>query len=128
MINVVAALIWDNKHFLICQRPVYKAQGLLWEFVGGKVEDGESMEQALIRECYEELGVTVSVDKKYINIVHKYPDFTISLTLFHTTIANGIPKCLEHNDLRWIVIEEASQYEFCPADQEIIKKISEDFS
>ena len=58
MTEVVAALIWDQGKFMICQRPAHKARGLLWEFVGGKVEPGETKEQALIRECQEELAVT----------------------------------------------------------------------
>ena len=61
MTEVVAALIWDKDKFMISQRPVHKARGLLWEFVGGKVEPGETKEDALIRECREELAVTLSV-------------------------------------------------------------------
>ncbi|MDD4431241.1 MAG: NUDIX domain-containing protein, partial [Bacteroidales bacterium] len=61
MTQVVAALIRDQDKFMICQRPAHKARGLLWEFVGGKVEPGETREEALIRECREELGVTVDV-------------------------------------------------------------------
>ena len=61
MTEVVAALIWDQDKFMICQRPAHKARGLLWEFVGGKVEPGETKEQALIRECQEELAVTLNV-------------------------------------------------------------------
>lgn len=60
--EVVAALIWVEDRFLICQRPAHKARGLLWEFVGGKVEPGETKEQALVRECREELAVTISKD------------------------------------------------------------------
>lgn len=60
MTEVVAALIWDKDKFMICQRPAHKARGLLWEFVGGKVEPGETKEQALIRECQEELAVTLA--------------------------------------------------------------------
>lgn len=67
--EVVAALIWDGGRFMICQRPAHKARGLLWEFVGGKVEPGEAKEQALIRECREELGVTLSVGKAYMDVV-----------------------------------------------------------
>ena len=61
MVEVVAALIWEQDRFMICQRPAHKARGLLWEFVGGKVEPGETKEEALIRECREELAVTLSV-------------------------------------------------------------------
>lgn len=61
MIEVVAALIWDNDKFMICQRPAHKARGLLWEFVDGKVEPGETKEQALLRKCQEELAITLTV-------------------------------------------------------------------
>lgn len=125
MTEVVAALIWDQNKFMICQRPAYKARGLLWEFVGGKVEAGETREQALIRECREELDVTLSVGTVFMEVVHKYPDITVHLTLFHAVIADGTPKKLEHNDIRWITPAEIPQYDFCPADEEILAKIKE---
>lgn len=123
MTQVVAALIWDGTRLLACQRPASKARGLLWEFVGGKVEPGESRQQALIRECREELDVTISVGEIFMELDHVYPDLTIHLTLFHATIAEGTPKRLEHNDLRWITVEEIDCYPFCPADEEILKKL-----
>ena len=123
MTEVVAALIWEQNRFLICQRPAHKARGLLWEFVGGKVEPGETMEQALIRECREELGVTLSVDTAFMEVKHAYPDITIHLTVFDAVIAQGNPQKLEHNDIRWIHPGEASQFEFCPADRVILEKI-----
>ena len=125
MIEVVAALIWDNDKFMICQRPAYKARGLLWEFVGGKVEPGETKEQALIRECREELAVTISVGDVFMDVTHEYPDLTVHLTLFNATIAEGEPQKLEHNDIQWITSSEIANYEFCPADVEILKKIIE---
>ncbi len=125
MLEVVAALIWDNDKFMICQRPAHKARGLEWEFVGGKVEKGETKEQALIRECQEELGVTLSVDDEFMEVVHKYPNLTIHLTLFNATIAEGIPQKLEHNDIQWITPNEIPNYDFCPADKEILAKILE---
>ena len=125
MTEVVAALIWKNNKFMICQRPAHKARGLLWEFVGGKVELGETNEQALIRECREELAVTLSVGDVFMDVVHKYPDLTVHLTLFNATIAEGEPQKLEHNDIRWITPIEIPNYEFCPADVEILKKIIE---
>lgn len=127
MTEVVAALIWDKDKFMICQRPVHKARGLLWEFVGGKVELGETKEQALIRECLEELAVTLSVGDMFMDVVHEYPDLTVHLTLFNAVILEGIPKKLEHNDIKWITPSEISNYEFCPADVEILKKITEVF-
>lgn len=125
MTQVVAALIWSGEKFMICQRPAHKARGLLWEFVGGKVEPGETKEAALIRECREELAVTVSVGDVFLEVTHSYPDLTIHLTLFHASIAEGTPQKLEHNDIRWITVDEIPQYEFCPADQVILAKLME---
>lgn len=127
MTEVVAALIWDKDKFMICQRPAHKARGLLWEFVGGKVEPGETKEQALIRECQEELAVTLSIGDVFMDVVHEYPDLTVHLTLFNAAILEGIPKKLKHNDIKWITPSEISNYEFCPADVEILKKITEVF-
>ena len=125
MTEVVAALIWKNNKFMICQRPVHKVRGLFWEFVGGKVELGETKEQALIRECKEELNVLLSVGNVFMDVVHKYPDLTVHLTLFDATIAEGEPQKLEHNDIQWITPSEIQNYEFCPADEEILAKIQE---
>ena len=123
--EVVAALIWQDDKFMICQRPANKARGLLWEFVGGKVESGETKEQALIRECQEELAVTLSVGDMFMDVTHEYPDLTVHLTLFNATIAEGEPRQLEHNDIQWITPSEIANYEFCPADEEILAKICE---
>lgn len=123
--EVVAALIWDKEKFMICQRPMHKARGLLWEFVGGKVEEGETKEEALIRECREELNIFLSVGDVFMEVVHEYPDLTIRLTLFHAVIAEGVPQKLEHNDIRWITPNEIPDYAFCPADVEILAKIKE---
>lgn len=125
MTEVVAALIWDENRFLACQRPAHKARGLLWEFVGGKVEPGETKEQALIRECQEELAVTVAVQDVFMEVDHVYPDLTVHLTLFNASISEGVPQKIEHNDLRWITVEEIDQYEFCPADEEILRRLKE---
>ena len=125
MTEVVAALIWRGEKFMICQRPAHKARGLLWEFVGGKVEPGETKEQALIRECREELAVTLSVDDVFMDVVHEYPDLTVHLTLFNATIAEGEPVMLEHNDIKWITPSEIPNYDFCPADKEILARICE---
>ena len=127
MTEVVAALIWDKDKFMICQRPAHKARGLLWEFVGGKVEPGETKEQALIRECQEELAITLSVGDVFMDLVHEYPDLIVHLTLFNAAILEGVPQKLEHNDIKWITPSEISNYEFCPADVEILKKITEVF-
>ena len=95
----------------------------MWEFVGGKVELGETKEQALIRECREELAVTISVGDVFMDVTHEYPDLTVHLTLFNATISVGEPQKLEHNDIKWITPSEIPNYEFCPADVEILEKI-----
>ena len=125
MTEVVAALIWQGDKFMICQRPAHKARGLLWEFVGGKVEQSETKEQALIRECKEELDILLSVGDAFMDVVHEYPDITVHLTLFNATIVEGEPKTLEHNDIQWIAPSEIPNFEFCPADEEILARICE---
>ncbi len=123
MVQVAAALIWKGDRFLICQRPAGKARGLLWEFVGGKVENGETPREALVRECREELGITVSVGDVFMELTHAYPDLTIRLILFNAAIAEGEPRLLEHADLRWIQVSQIEDYDFCPADEEILTEL-----
>ena len=123
MRDVVAALIWRENKFMICQRPATKARGLLWEFAGGKTEPGETREQALIRECSEELAITVKPLSVFMEVDHVYPDISIHLTLFNCEIAEGEPVLLEHNDLQWITVDEIDRYDFCPADEEILKEL-----
>lgn len=123
MTDVVAALIWDGDRFLACQRPAHKARGLLWEFVGGKVEPGETKQEALIRECKEELDITITVGDLFMEQIHEYPDLTVRLTLFNASIAQGTPKLLEHNDLRWLQTSQIGDYDFCPADEAILAQL-----
>ena len=123
MVDVVAALLWQEDRFLICRRPPHKKRGLLWEFVGGKVEPGESKADALIRECREELDVGIAVGDVFMELIHEYPDLTVRLTLFNAAVTEGAPKMLEHCGLMWITPEEIPQFDFCPADEEILKKL-----
>ena len=125
IVEVVAALIWDQDKFMICQRPAHKARGLLWEFVGGKVEPAETKQQALILQCQEELAVTLNVGEVFMDVTHEYPDLMVHLTLFHATIREGTLQKLEHNDIRWITVDEIDQYEFCPADVEILRRLKD---
>ena len=127
MTQVVAALIRQGKKFMIFQRPVTKTRAFQWEFVGGKVEEGETLEEALIRECREEIGVTVKVGSVFMEVDHEYPDITIHLTLFNAEIAEGTVQRLEHNDIKCITPEEIDQHIFCPADDEILEKIKAEF-
>ena len=123
MVHVVAALIWNDGQFMICQRPAHKTRGLLWEFVGGKVEPGENDREALIRECREELGVTVEVHDVYAELVHEYPDITITLTRYNASIREGTPQKLEHNDIRFIDPSQIDEFSFCPADAQILEML-----
>lgn len=123
MTDVVAALIWQDDRFLICQRPAHKQRGLLWEFVGGKTEPNETREAALMRECMEELAVSVEVGDVFMEVDHVYPDLTVHLTLFNARIAAGEIQLLEHNDAQWITVDEIDRFAFCPADEEILKQL-----
>ena len=125
MTEVVAALIWEEDRFLACQRPAHKTRALLWEFVGGKVEPNETKEEALVRECKEELDVTVQVEDVFMEVTHAYPDLTVHLTLFNARIAEGVPQKLEHHDIRWMTVEEIDDFPFCPADVEILARLKE---
>ena len=129
-IEVVAALIrrMENgkKQILIAQRPATKASALLWEFVGGKVEAGETKEAALVRECREELGITVQPNEIYFQTAHEYPDAIVHLTIFEASVLDGIPQKLEHNDLRWVSPLETDDFQFCPADTEILRQLQYD--
>lgn len=131
-VEVVAALIHrkedQEEKIMICRRPANKARGLLWEFVGGKVEQGESHEEALVRECREELGVTVTVLGHYMDVTHEYPDLTVQLSLYNAALTEGEPQLLEHTELCWISPMETPNYDFCPADEDILKKIRFDYA
>lgn len=128
MLEVVAGLIHDGKRFLICQRPAHKARAMQWEFPGGKIEAGESGEEALVREIREELGAEVSVEKRLMDVIHAYPDLSVHLTLYAAVIAKGAPQRLEHSDIRWIIAEEIPDYDFCPADRAFLARIMEEFA
>ena len=116
-LNVVAAQIWQGDRFLLCQRPREKKRGLMWEFPGGKVEPGETREEALIREISEELGCGIAVDGFLGAVDYAYPDITVNLNLYRCHIVMGQPRRLEHNDLRWVHPEELEEYALCPADR-----------
>ena len=126
MVEVVAALIVKDGRFMICQRPANKKRAFLWEFVGGKVEKGESKEQALVRECREELGVTVRPGALFCEVDHDYPDISVRLSVYYADIVEGVPQKLEHNDIKWITTCEIPLYEFCPADKDILEKIKKE--
>ena len=126
IVEVAAALIWKGDRFMACRRPLYKARGGLWEFVGGKLEPGETVSRALIRECREELSIEIETGSVFMEVLHRYPDLTIHLTLLNAKISAGEPKLNEHTELRWVSPDEAKRLEFCPADKEILERIAKE--
>ena len=120
---VVAALITRGEKFMITRRPDGKARAGLWEFVGGKAEEGESLQDALVRECREEIGVTVAVGEPYMTVEYDYPDINVRLTLFRATITEGEPLPMENNAIAWITADEIENYPFVPADKDILDRL-----
>lgn len=125
--EVVAALLIKDGRFLICQRPETKKRAFLWEFVGGKVEQNETKEDALKRECLEELDMEISVLGDYTEVTYAYSDLTVHLTVFLAEMKSGTYKLLEHRDAKWITPDEIGNYVFCDADKSILEKIKKDF-
>lgn len=123
MIEVTAAIIQQNDKVLICQRPANKNCGLLWEFPGGKKETGETGEQCIVRECQEELGILINVQRELTDITYHYSDRTVHLHFYICSIANGIPIKKEHNDLLWTTPMDFTKYDFCPADMSVLPAI-----
>ena len=125
-VRVVAALIFEGDRFFICRRPPEKKRGLLWEFPGGKIEPGETPEQALVRECREELDITVRPGRLYARFVHEYPDITVELSLYESVIEAGEVRLLEHTEARYITAAESDLYDFCPADAPILRMLKKE--
>jgi mutator protein MutT len=123
MIQVAAAIIRQEKRILITRRFADVHLPGLWEFPGGKVEAGESLEQALQREIFEELGVRIQVDREFFTVEHQYPTKTVQLHFFICTISGGAPRTIEVADLRWVLPSELEQFEFPPADAALIAKL-----
>ena len=128
VVEVVAALLVRGGRFLACQRPPHKARGGLWEFVGGKVEPGETKAEALARECREELAVNIAVGGEFLTLTHTYPDLTVRMTVLYATLAEGEQlTLLEHTDARWLTPAEAREYPFCPADEPVLQAVQQHF-
>ena len=121
IVEVVGAIIKDGDRYLVGQRAANKAQGGLWEFMGGKIEQDETPEQALARECREELNLEIEDERIIDSVVHEYPEKTIRLTLISCSPKSGsIPKALEHQQIRWVTVEEMTTMPFCPADRDLL--------
>lgn len=121
IVEVVGGIIRRGDRYLLGKRPLGKSQGGCWEFVGGKLEAGETPEQALARECREEIALEIVNARVRTAVTYDYPDWTIHLTLVDCEPAPGAePTALEHADLRWVLPGEMSALEFCPADAGLV--------
>lgn len=123
MLEVVAALVRREDCFLICRRPMHKARGGQWEFAGGKVEAGETKQQAVERELREELGVELCAGGVVAEVVYRYPDLTVHLSLLEARIVSGAPRRLEHSEFAWVRLDEMQMYDLCPADRALVRKL-----
>ena len=123
IIEVVAAVIRRDGRILITQRLDDVHLARLWEFPGGKVEAGESLEAALRREIQEELGIGIVVVDEFHTVEHDYPGKSVRLHFFNCVIEQGEPVSLGVADLRWVLPAELSQFEFPPADAELIEQL-----
>lgn len=112
---------------LIAQRPAEGLLGGLWEFPGGKRESGETIEQALIRELQEELGITVQVGNLLTTVDHAFTHFKITLFAFDCQIVSGDPQAIGCADWRWVRLDEFDQFAFGKADQQVIRVLRKDF-
>jgi 8-oxo-dGTP diphosphatase len=122
-VNVVAAIIRRDGQILITQRHGNVHLGGMWEFPGGKVEPGETLEAALQREIQEELGIKVRVDEEFFLIDHDYPTKSVRLHFFNCTIVAGEAQPLDVADLRWVEPGQLGDFQFPPADEQLIAKL-----
>ena len=122
-VSVVAAIIRRDDRILITRRLNDVHLAGLWEFPGGKVEPGESLEVALQREILEELGIKIRVNDEFFRIDHDYPTKSVRLHFFNCTVLEGEAQCREVADLRWVTPEDLTNYEFPPADAQLLAKL-----
>lgn len=126
MVKYVSAAVIDDGQgrILICKRRGGGSCAHLWEFAGGKREEGETDEDCLIRECREELDVGVAVGELLLETSHRYPEYDVDIKFFRTRIVSGEPKLLVHETMGWFGPEDYDGLEFCPADRDILKLLS----
>ncbi len=124
-IEIGAAIIKNsNNEILICRRPKGSHLELLWEFAGGKKEENESIEECIIRECIEELDIQVEIIEKFDEVTHTYENKNLKLHFYICRIVKGEVKRKEHAEIAWVKKEYLKNYDFCPADYDIIQKLS----
>lgn len=124
MIDVAAAIIRNSEgKILIAQRNFKKSQGGLWEFPGGKIETGETQDEAIIREIKEELEMDIKYDSYFDEKIYEYFDKTIRLIALNCSIISGSYKILEHESIKWVHESEFKDYKFAPADIYFVEKL-----
>lgn len=123
-IKVVAAIIQKENKILATKRG-YGEFINMWEFPGGKIESGETKEQALVREIKEELNIEINVDKFAIDIEYQYPNFYLFMSCFMCSIKEGSIELLEHNDGKWITKEKLNTLNWLPADIDAVNYLKE---
>lgn len=124
MKQVTAAIIRKDDKILICQRAADDECGKLWEFPGGKLEDGETLEQCIIREIREELELDIKVLGIFTESVYRFENKEILFTVFNAVIMGGVMKLNVHNTAEWVTIKEMSNYKFMTADIAFVDKLT----
>ena len=123
VIEVVAAIIRAGERLLICQRPETKSEGSHWEFPGGKIEPGETGPEALVRECREELAVTLEVGARYTGVETERPGKTLRINFYWADLGGQSLTLLEHQAARWVTLDALDEYAFCPADRVVADRL-----
>lgn len=124
MIDVSAAIIKNvTGEVLICRRGAGGSCAYLWEFPGGKQEDGETPKECLVRECKEELGIEIVVGMVFARTFYQCPERGIRFTFFLAEIISGTPRLSVHLEVQWVKPKDLLNYEFCPADVEVVEKL-----
>lgn len=114
-------VIWnDSQQILIDRRLPGGTMGGLWEFPGGKIEPGETVEECIKREIMEELGIVIEVGKHLMTIEHDYTHLRVTLTVHHCRHIGGVPQLLECDEIRWVTLDELDYFTFPKANQQII--------
>jgi len=125
MVQVAAAIIYRDGRILICRRKEGGSCAFLWEFPGGKLEPGETMEQCVIRECKEELEINIGIKSVFASTIHRYSDRKIAFTFFNAEYERGEIKLRVHEDYKWVLPSELGQFTFCPADEDVVKSLGQ---
>ena len=127
MTRVSAAIINNSDNeILICQRGQGGSCEFLWEFPGGKIEQGESPEECLVRECLEELEIEIEVLDLFEQTKYSYPEREIEFMFFSASLKKGVPTLNVHNSIKWVSPDMLGEYEFCPADVLVVERLAKE--